>query len=76
MSQTDSPLRRSIGLSGVIRWLIAAAAVIAIGAAFADGHYALAIAGIVFLVAAAALSYRAWRARQASDFPVSPPRPL
>lgn len=76
MSQTDSPLRRSIGLSGVIRWFIAAAAVIAIGAAFADGHYALAIAGVVFLVAAVALGYRAWRARQAADAAVSPQRPL
>jgi hypothetical protein len=62
--QTDSPLSRSIGLSGVLRFLIAAAAVIAIGAAFAAGRPALAIAGLVFLVAAAALAYRAWRARQ------------
>lgn len=63
MSQPDSPLMRSIGLSGVLRWLIAAAAVIAIGAAFADGRYALAIAGVVFLAAAVALGYRARRAR-------------
>ena len=75
MSQTKSPLRRSIGLSGVIRWLIAVAAVVAIGAAFADGHYALAIAGVVFFVAAVALGYRAWRARQAGAA-VSPQRPL
>ena len=27
MSETDSPLRRSIGVSGVIRWIIAVAAV-------------------------------------------------
>ena len=64
MSQIDSPLKRSIGFSGVTRWLIAVAAVIAIGAAFADGHDALAIAGLVFLAAAVALGYRAWRARQ------------
>lgn len=67
MSPADSPLRRSIGLSGVSRWLIAVFAVIAIGAAFADGHYTLGIAGVVFLVVAAALGYRAWRARQPLD---------
>jgi membrane protein implicated in regulation of membrane protease activity len=61
--QTDSPLNRSIGLSGLIRWLIAVGAVVAIGAAFAAGRVALAIAGTVFLVAAVILGYRAWRAR-------------
>ncbi len=76
MSQTNAPLRRSIGVSGVIRWLIAVAAVIAIGAAFVDGHYALAIAGVVCFVAAVALGYRAWRARQAAGAPVSPHKPL
>jgi membrane protein implicated in regulation of membrane protease activity len=76
MSEPDSPLTRSIGLSGVIRWLIAAGAVIAIGAAFAEGYHALAIAGIVFLVAAVALGYRTWRARQAAGAPDSPPWPL
>lgn len=73
---TASPLRRSIGLTGIIRWLIAAGAVIAIGAAFADGHYALGIAGVVFLVAAVVLGYRAWRARQATGAAASPQRPL
>jgi hypothetical protein len=63
MSQLDSPLMRPIGLSGFIRWPIAVAAVIAIVAAYADGHYAMAITGIVFLVAAIGLGYRAWRAR-------------
>lgn len=75
MPQTDSPLSRSISLSGVIRWLIAAAAVIAIGAAFAAGNYALAIGGVVFLAAAATLGYRAWRARQAADPSVVTKRP-
>jgi hypothetical protein len=71
----DSPLRRSIGLSGVIRWLIAAAAVIAVGAAFAAGYFALAIAGLVFFVTAVGLGYRAWRARQAADAASSPQHP-
>lgn len=65
MSETDTPLKRSIGLSGVIRFLIAAVAVIAIGAALASGRYALAIAGVVFLVVAIALGYRSWLARKA-----------
>lgn len=74
MAHTDSPLGRSIGFSGVIRWLIAAGAVIAIGAAFSAGRYALAIAGIVFLLVAVALGYRAWRARMAAGG--APQRPL
>ncbi|MGH7615112.1 MAG: hypothetical protein ACREMW_13855 [Gemmatimonadales bacterium] len=48
MSQSESPLNRSIGLTGVIRWLIAAFAVFAVGAAFAEGYHALAIARTVF----------------------------
>ena len=64
MTQTESPLRRSIGLSGLLRWLVAVAAVIAIGAAIADGRLALGLAGIVFLFAAVVLGYRARRARQ------------
>ena len=75
MPQTDSPLRRSIGLSGVIRWLLAAAAVIAIGAALTSGHYALGIAGVVFLVAAVTLGYRAWRARQDAGGAIFQERP-
>lgn len=72
MPDPDSPLTRSIGLSGIIRWLIAAAAVIAIGAAFADGRVALAVAGLAFLVAAVALGYRARRARRAAGAPSTP----
>ncbi|MEE8134067.1 MAG: hypothetical protein V3T56_03370 [Gemmatimonadales bacterium] len=64
MTETDSPLGRSIGLSGVIRLLIAVAVVVAVGAAFADGHYMLGIAGIVFVVAALIMGYRVWHARQ------------
>ena len=48
MTQPDSPYSRSIGLSGLIRWLIVVAGVIAVGAAFSAGFYALAIAGVVF----------------------------
>lgn len=62
MTQPESPLRRSIGLSGILRWLVAAAAVIAIGAAIADGRLALGIAGVVFLLAAVVLGYRARQA--------------
>ncbi len=58
MTRPNTPLTRSIGLSGVIRWLVAAAAVIAIGAALAEGRFALAIAGAMFLLVAVALSYR------------------
>ena len=54
MTRPDTPLTRSIGLSGVFRWLVAAAAVIAIGAAIAEGRYALAVAGVVFLLVAVA----------------------
>lgn len=64
MTKPESPLQRSIGLLGLIRWIIAVAAVIAIGAAFNDGHYVLGIAGILFLVVAVILAVRAWRARQ------------
>ena len=64
MTETDSPLGRSIGLSGVIRFLIAVVVVVAVGAAFADGRYGLGIAGVVFVVAAVTMGYRAWRARQ------------
>ena len=58
MTRPNTPLTRSIGLSGVIRWLVAAAAVIAIGAALAEGRFALAVAGAVFLLVAVVLSYR------------------
>ena len=58
MARPNTPLTRSIGLSGVFRWLVAVAAVIAIGAAIAEGRVALAVAGLVFLLVAVALSYR------------------
>ena len=64
MSQGNSPFSRSIGLSGFLRWLLAVAAVIAIGAAFAAGYYLLAIVCLLFVVAAIALGFRAWQSRQ------------
>ena len=63
MTETNSPLKRSIGLSGVIRFLVAVVAVIAVGAALADDNYVLGIAGVVFVVAAVVLGVRAGRAR-------------
>jgi hypothetical protein len=52
MSSSDSPFKRSIGVSGVVRWLIAIAAVIAIGGAVAAGRTTMAISLIVFLFVA------------------------
>lgn len=66
MPSPQSPLRRSIGLHGTVRWLIALGAVIAIGGAIDAGHYGLAAAGLVFLVAAVALGYKAWKAQAPS----------
>ncbi len=62
MPENQSPLTHSIGLSGVLRWIIAAGAVIAIGAAFANHRYGLGVVALVFFVAATVFGYRAWRA--------------
>lgn len=64
MTGPTSPLTRSISLWNLVRGFIAFAAVIALGAAFAAGHYALGIAGFVFFAIAVTLGYRAWRIRQ------------
>jgi hypothetical protein len=64
MNRTASPLSRSIGLWDLVRGFIALAAVVAIGAAFADGHYGLAIAGALFVAVAATFGYKASRVRQ------------
>lgn len=64
MTRPDTPLTRSIDLSGVLRWLVALVAAIAIGAALAEGRFALAVAGLVFLAAAVILGYRARKASQ------------
>lgn len=74
MAQDNSPLNRSIGVSGVIRWLIAVLAVLAVGAAFAERHYALGVAGAVFIAGAVILGYRGWRSRQAVDSAAPPSR--
>lgn len=66
MSQSNSPLSRSIGLSGFLRWLLAVAAVITVGAAFAWGYDLLAIACLLFVATAVVLGFRTWRARQGS----------
>ena len=75
MTQPDSPLKRSIGLSNLVRGLIALFAVIAIGAAFATGRYGLGIGATVFIVVAAVLGYRAWRIRQGLDAGARPRGP-
>lgn len=74
MSQPNSPLTRSIGLAGVVRWLIAVVAVIATGAALAAGQYVMAVGGVVFLGVAVAFAIRAWRARQAAASGAPPPK--
>lgn len=63
MTKPDSPLRRSIGLAGAIWWLIAVAAMIAVGAAFSAGRYWMGAVAVVFFVGAAALGFRARSAR-------------
>lgn len=62
MSPDDSPINKSIGLSGVLRWLITIAAVIAVGASAVAGRYGMAAALAAFVVIAAVLGYRASRA--------------
>ena len=50
MSDPQSPLKRSIGLSGILRFVVAITAAIAVGAALFDGRYALgAVAAAVFV---------------------------
>ncbi|HET7025033.1 MAG TPA: hypothetical protein VFI39_07520 [Gemmatimonadales bacterium] len=65
MTDPGSPLKRPLSASNLIRGLIALVAVLAIGSAFLEGHIGMAIAGLAFVIIAAALGYRTWRARQA-----------
>lgn len=64
MPLENSPLRHSIGLSGVLRWLVVVVAVITIGGAFMSGRSDLGLVGLLFIVVAAVLGYRAWRIRR------------
>ena len=72
MAPSESPLNRSIGLAGVIRWLIVVALVLTVGAAAADGYYAMASVVALFGVLAAYLAYRGWRAKRAATLGESP----
>ena len=66
MPDAQSPSDRSIGLAGVIHFLIAVGAAIAIGSAFKSGSVLLGSVGVVFFLGASALAYRSWRARRQS----------
>jgi len=59
MSEPESPLKRSIGISGVITFLVAVTAAVTVGAAWFDGRYALAGVAAVFLVGAVVAGVRA-----------------
>ncbi len=61
MASPEPPLRRSIGLSGIVRWVIVVMAVVAVGAALNAHAYGLAIGALVFFIAVAVLAYRLWR---------------
>jgi hypothetical protein len=58
MPEPNSPLKRPIGLSGVITFLIAVAAAITVGSAWFDGRYALAGVAAVFFVGAMLVGIR------------------
>ena len=57
----ESPLKRSIGLAGAIRFVVAVAAMYSTGAAFMSGRYGLAVVALVFFIGAAVLGFRARR---------------
>ena len=67
MTQGESPLRRRVGTSNVLRGLSALLAVIVVGAALAGGHYGLAIVGIAFVAVALAIALWARRLRRSSS---------
>ena len=66
MSNTDSPLKRPIGLRNLVRLLIAVVAVITIYFAF-DEQRGLAFASTLFFVIAAMAAYWVWRFRKSVD---------
>lgn len=67
MPDTRSALTRSIGASGVFRFIVAVAAMIAAGAAIASGNFFVAAAGVLFFLGAATFGYRVWRERSESE---------
>jgi hypothetical protein len=64
MPDPTSPLKRSIGWTGAFRWLLAVVAVVAIGAALAEGRWGLAVGEVVMCVVAVVGGFLVWRARQ------------
>jgi hypothetical protein len=63
MNKPGAGTARSIGLTGLLRFLVAAAATVAIGAAIASGSLALAAVGAVAVALTVFLSVRGARAR-------------
>jgi hypothetical protein len=53
MMETRSPLSRSIGFSGAVRFLTAVSAAIALGSAISSGRYLIAGVVLVFLIGTA-----------------------
>lgn len=66
MSHSDAPLHRPIGLSGGLRFLLAAVAVATLAGAFTTGLLLPGIAGAAFLLVSVILGYQARRARLAT----------
>ena len=64
MPEHNTPVQRPIGWTGALRWIVAVAATIAVGAAFYKGRYALGAAGTGFLIVAVVLAVRAARSRR------------
>jgi hypothetical protein len=63
MEQPQSPFKRSVGLVGVIIFLVAVTAAVAVGAALADRRYVLAAVAAVFFVGATVAGLRVRRRR-------------
>ena len=65
MADPDSPLTRPVSVADLIRGLLALAAVITVGAAFAAGRATLGLVVIGFVALATGLGYGASRRRRA-----------
>lgn len=74
MTDPSSPFSKPLRLTNLVRGLIALAAVIAIGAAFAAGRVALGIAGLAMLGVAIPAVYWVSRIRHTAE-PPAPGRP-